>query len=300
MPREAAVPDRFRGLKQPSSLQSDHILLDQVTLGRLCWSGDEGGVPLQIEQSEGYLLCYQRKYLRAPVHWVDGRPAAEISLDPGHFLLFDLRRRHNSVIQGPVESFSVFAPHESLANLQRESGLPPSPNLRIMEDTGRFDSIIRHLMECFVLAFDKSCAGSQLFLDQLTLALMSHLIGVYAERTVRAKPIIGGLAPWQERRSKELLLANPRGDIGLEQLATECGLSRAHFARCFKVTTGKSPISWLLNQRLNRAMALLADTNMTLTDIANLTGFADQSHFSRVFSRHVRTAPSEWRRQRRL
>jgi AraC family transcriptional regulator len=47
-------------------------------------------------------------------------------------------------------------------------------------------------------------------------------------------------------------------------------------------------------------MALLVDTNMTLTEIANLTGFADQSHLSRVFSQHVRTAPSEWRRQRRL
>jgi AraC family transcriptional regulator len=108
------------------------------------------------------------------------------------------------------------------------------------------------------------------------------------------------LAPWQERRSKEFLLANPRADISIEQLARECGLSRAHFARCFKATTGKSPIAWLLSQRLNRAMALLVDTNMTLTDVASLTGFADQSHFSRVFSRHVRTAPGEWRRQRRL
>jgi len=187
MSREAAVPDRFKGLKQPSSLQSDHILLDHVALGRLCWSGDERGVPLQMEQSDGYLLCYQRKYLRAPVHWVDGRPAGKISLDPGQFLLFDLRRRHNSVIQGCVESFSVFAPHESLANLQRESGFPPSPSLLIMEDTGRFDSIIRNLMECFVLAFDKSCAGSRLFLDQLTLALMSHLMCVYADRTDRPR-----------------------------------------------------------------------------------------------------------------
>src|SRR6202043_1693866 len=142
MSREGAVPDRFKGLKQPASLESDHILLDHVTLGRLCWNGDEGGVPLQIEQSDGYLLCYQRKYLRAPVHQVDGRPAGKISLDPGQFLLFDLRRRHNSVIQGTVESFSVFTPRETLANLQRESGFPPFPSLQIAEDTGRADSII--------------------------------------------------------------------------------------------------------------------------------------------------------------
>src|ERR1700730_17669806 len=106
MSREGAVPDRFKGLKQPASLESDHILLDHVTLGRLCWSGDERGVPLQMEQSDGYLLCYQRKYLRAPVHWG---------------------------------------------------------------------------------------SGSRLFLDQLTLALMSHLMCVYGERTVKAKPITGGL-----------------------------------------------------------------------------------------------------------
>jgi AraC family transcriptional regulator len=278
---------------------SNHILLHHVTLSRLQWLGDERGVPLQMEQRDGYLLCYQRKGLHASDHRVDGRPAGKISLDPGQFLLFDLRRRHNSVIQGAIESFSIFVPHVSLKTLHYENEVLPFSTLRIMERSGCVDPIIRHIMECLIPAFGKRAAGSRLFQDHLTLALMTHLMCHYGEGEVRPKSSIGGLAPWRERRSKELLLAHPRGDVSLETLAGECGLSRAHFARSFKASTGTSPMSWLLSQRLQRAKTLLVDSNFTLTEIADLTGFADQSHFSRVFSRHVRIAPSEWRRRRR-
>lgn len=294
------IPDRFQGLEPPPSFDADHILLDDVALSRLRWHGDEFGVPLQLEQSNGYLLCYQRKFLRAPLHRVDGKSVEGIAIDPKQFLLFDLRRSHGSVIQGDVESFSMFASRDALTDFQHEHDLMPFCTLRIMEETGYFDPAVHNLMECVVPAFDARGLTNRLFLDQVTLTLMCHLMCTYGERDVRFKPPKGGLAPWQERRSKELLLASPRGELSLGRLARECGLSRAHFARSFKKNSGKSPMAWLLSERLERAKALLVKANLTLAEIAELTGFADQSHFSRVFSRHVRTAPGEWRRRNRL
>jgi AraC family transcriptional regulator len=52
----------------------------------------------------------------------------------------------------------------------------------------------------------------------------------------------GGLAPWQEKRAKELLEANIDGDLPLAQLAAECQLSKWHFSRAFRQATGR-PVS---------------------------------------------------------
>ena len=51
----------------------------------------------------------------------------------------------------------------------------------------------------------------------------------------------GGLAPWQERRAKEILSANLDGDVPLKDVARECRLSVSHFSRAFRRTVGVAP-----------------------------------------------------------
>jgi AraC family transcriptional regulator len=110
----------------------------------------------------------------------------------------------------------------------------------------------------------------------------------------------GGLAPWQERRAKELLIAHLDGEISLRELAREADLSRSHFARAFKETTGLPPHRWLVSKRIERAQEILINSTLSLVEVARLTGFADQSHFTRVFTSTVGISPGEWRRQRRV
>jgi AraC-like DNA-binding protein len=81
--------------------------------------------------------------------------------------------------------------------------------------------------------------------------LLSHLATHYGDSPPLSPHIRGGLAPWQERRAKEMLLANIDGRIGLNELVRACGLTRSHFARAFKVGTGVPPLQWLLNQRID-------------------------------------------------
>ena len=79
--------------------------------------------------------------------------------------------------------------------------------------------------------------------------------------------------------------------LTIEMLAREVGLSAAHFARAFKETLGRAPHQYLLAQRLERARRLLESTALTLSDIAQRTGFADQAHFTRLFKRAFGTTP---------
>ena len=69
-----------------------------------------------------------------------------------------------------------------------------------------------------------------------------------------------------------------------------------YFARAFKQATGVRPYTWLTKQRVERAKELLRDPSRKLADIAQLCGFVDQSHFTRVFSRSEGYSPGRWRR----
>jgi AraC family transcriptional regulator len=84
--------------------------------------------------------------------------------------------------------------------------------------------------------------------------------------------------------------------VSLKDLAAACGLSVSYFVRAFKASTGDPPHRWMLRHRIERAKAQLGETEARLADIAIACGFADQSHFTRVFKSFVGLSPAAWRR----
>ena len=93
--------------------------------------------------------------------------------------------------------------------------------------------------------------------------------------------------------------ANLDGELPLVRIASECGLSAAHFARAFRVSTGTPPHRWLMDQRIEQSKCLLMDSTLSLTEIAIKCGFADQSHFTRAFSSAMGATPGRWRLNRK-
>jgi transcriptional regulator GlxA family with amidase domain len=106
----------------------------------------------------------------------------------------------------------------------------------------------------------------------------------------------GSLAPWQVSKAKALLSERMAEDISIVDVARECRLSRGHFCKAFKRSTGQSPYAWLTHHRIRTAQSLLRGTQQPLADIALACGFGDQSHLTRMFSRVVGTPPGSWRR----
>jgi AraC family transcriptional regulator len=85
--------------------------------------------------------------------------------------------------------------------------------------------------------------------------------------------------------------------IRIDQLSALVNLSRFYFCRVFRLTFGTSPWEYLSLVRLRRAHVLLQESARSLTEIAHLCGFADQSHFTRVFLRRTGMTPGRWRQQ---
>ena len=81
----------------------------------------------------------------------------------------------------------------------------------------------------------------------------------------------------------------------IRRLASVSGVSEAHFARSFKQAFGIPPHRYLLTRRIERAKALLRDTDLSITDIAFQTGWNSLGTFGRIFRDITGESPGELR-----
>ena len=93
---------------------------------------------------------------------------------------------------------------------------------------------------------------------------------------------------------------NFQNDISVEAIAESCGLNRSYFGKIFKEAVGKSPQEFLLSYRMLKAAELLKLTSLSIGDIGNAVGYANQLHFSRAFKNVYGISPRDWRNQNRI
>ena len=96
-------------------------------------------------------------------------------------------------------------------------------------------------------------------------------------------------------RAKDLVDARYMESIGVDDMARAAGLSRAHFSREFRRTFGESPHSYLLTRRLERAAALLRDTDRPVTEICFTVGLSSLGSFTTSFTRTYGKSPTAYR-----
>ena len=176
--------------------------------------------------------------------------------------------------------------------------LVASPQIDLDRGVLANDPIVHHLGVCLHTARSRSTEMSSVCVYHIASALQAYLKQTHGV-AVLPPAARGGLAPWQLRRAKEIMGSRLDEAMPLAELARACKLSPSHFARAFKETTGRPPHRWLMEQRIETAKQLLADTTSPLVEIAMTCGFADQSHFTRVFSRITASSPGAWRRYQR-
>jgi AraC-like DNA-binding protein len=125
-----------------------------------------------------------------------------------------------------------------------------------------------------------------------TLSLPAHPSPSPAPRTAGST-----LAPWRLRRATDYIEAHLGEKISLADLASASGLSRMHFAALFRASTGLRPLKYIQRRRIEYAQATLANSDLSVVDIALSVGFQSQAHFSTVFKHVVGESPVRWRRR---
>jgi AraC-like DNA-binding protein len=100
-------------------------------------------------------------------------------------------------------------------------------------------------------------------------------------------------------RARDRMDAAPHEEWPVQRLARVSGVSHAYFARSFKAAFGVPPHRYLLTRRIERATALLRDTELSITDIAFGTGWNSVGTFGRTFRDIVGENPSDLRERAR-
>lgn len=142
--------------------------------------------------------------------------------------------------------------------------------------------------------------GSDMLVKSVAYRLIAHIERSYAV----------GRPSEQEQARKQATLSrlntvldyvakNYNRPLSTRDLAATLYVSEGYFCRFFKAATGKSAVEYINEYRIERAAALLENTDLPLSDIAATVGFEDANYFSRAFRRVKGESPSEYRKKAR-
>ncbi|WP_352861083.1 AraC family transcriptional regulator [Mesorhizobium sp. M0802] len=139
---------------------------------------------------------------------------------------------------------------------------------------------------------------NEFYVDSLVTMFGVHLLRNYAGARKLPQAPKGGLSNRSARRVREFLEVNFSSKIAVAELAALCGLSPSHFILAFTKTFGEPPHKYLLRLRLDFAEKLLIESDLSIAEVAHLSGFSDQSHLTVTMSRYRNRTPRQVKLQR--
>ena len=225
------------------------------------------------------------------------RSTAIGTLRPGVVIVIPEGSSSRWDIPKPVDVVQLYLPRASLERIADEAGI--SAPIELLERTAQPDPITSRLLLSAADFLEGNEALDTLFRQQLIDLLATRLLATHTGSPATVQPIRGGLAPKTLLRALERLRSDSDADVSLAALAAEAGLSRFHFCRAFKESTGLAPHAWLRQHRLEQAMNMLRDTDASVTSVAAALGYASQTAFAAGFRKLTGETPGDWRRRAR-
>ena len=214
-----------------------------------------------------------------------------------------LRERSAEGIQIGACGASVL--HLAAAGLLDGAGCAASPRLvgtlrrlfpRVQADT---DNVIRRAGNLWTCSRDADSAAlvARLFAESFSLTLGRSLAAreppgpLAGPLTAATDPFVARAQLWiRDRFTRRFRIAD---------LARDLGVSHQSLIRRFRAAGSASPREFVQRTRVDAAMSMLAETSRSVTEIAQLVGYADVPSFRRVFTAATGVSPSAWRRARR-
>lgn len=138
--------------------------------------------------------------------------------------------------------------------------------------------------------------------DYYELMAKAYLFNVFYHMIKHSKPAIWGKSMSSNTKMYSLkkvltyIQNNYHRKIEISILADIAGMSKSNFYRFFKKMTRKTPIDFINQYRINKALRFFPDPKNKIADIALYTGFKHGSYFINIFKRYIGCTPSEYRK----
>jgi AraC family transcriptional regulator len=200
-------------------------------------------------------------------------------------------------IHQPMKVVQLYLPQATLERISVEANMTAPVDL--IERTAHPDPTTSRLLMSAAEVLHSREPLDALFRQQTTELLATRLLATHAGSSPTFQPTTGGLSPRALRGAIERLRSDNNADVSLAALASDAGLSRFHFCRAFKESTGLSPHAWLRQRQLEQAVKMLRETDDSIASIAAALGYSSQTAFAAAFRRMTNDTPSNWRRRAR-
>lgn len=222
-----------------------------------------------------------------------GRHVYDLMLAPGQVDVFaaGFRMDHGWWDCTPGEVLAVEIDPERVRLFMHDEAVKIDPGTRLSTR----DTVLERILACIRAEVDDGCRSGRLCAEGLSLALLSRLGAHYATvdeptRSTRR------LSRNQLARTVDYIDAHLGTDLSVATLAEQLAMSPYTFSRLFKTTLDATPHQFVLSRRLERAEILLGG-ELSLSEIAFVVGFANQSHFTEVFRQRTGRTPAQARRR---
>jgi len=299
-----------------SQLISPRALKDQPVSPLLYLSSENAGwrglvaqafrEPMELEgwispaMSDISLILFAGGSMRMEQRHTNGR-WREVYMHQGNLLLrpgtgMSYEVRWQSLAAAPAQTLHLHLSKDLLACTAEEvAGYDPA-YLTLMERFGFQDPLLTQIGFALWRELEECSPAGRLYAETATQMLAVHLLRHYTSAGDVIKEPLQKLTHQQVRRVTDFVQAHLGQDLSLDVLAQQTGFSPYHFARLFRQTTGESPHQFVLHQRIEKALHLLKKKDVSLAYVALESGFANQSHLTKVFKRHLGLTPGAYRR----
>ncbi len=162
---------------------------------------------------------------------------------------------------------------------------------------GYRDTLLHRLVERLAGQTYQEGAAATLFRQSLAETVQLHLAEHYPARPRRARAESAGrrLDEGDQQIVIDYLQSELDSRIDLDDLAAAVDMTANAFLSAFAKAFGTTPHQYLIEQRIQRAKALLSGTTATITEIGASLGFSSPSHFATTFKQRVGITPTDYR-----
>lgn len=195
---------------------------------------------------------------------------------------------------GPDTALIVAIDPDSLATAADELGLP-TDRLEVVNRFQIRDPQIEHICWALKAEMEAGYPTGRVFLDSLATALATALVRRHTSLAptpcTSNKPMTGH----RLRQALSYIEDNLKQDLSLKEIADVAGVSVSHLKATFRQAMGLPVHQYVIQRRVERARTLLSEGKLSITEVAQQSGFAHQSHLALHMQRILRCSPKDLR-----
>lgn len=272
-------------------------------------------LPGELEAPGGFshhLLTFFLTTNKRQVTRIEGHGEYDGQMTQGDFYLCSAGIPGRTSWHSVDETFHVILEPGLLRRVALETDCINSANIELLPVLNGRDRKIEHLVQLFMAEIDphleaiahspqaeapQASIGGRLYTESLANLFTIHLLRHYCTHPITLQTYDGGLSRHSLRQVLDYIQASLDQDLSLDALANVVNMSKYYFIELFKQSMGMTPHQYVIQQRIKRAQDLLNDRTLAISEISLACGFANQSHFTRLFRTLTGTTPKAYREQ---